>query len=374
MSGMLPSLYAMMGFMILASIVAIEAKDLLSTVISVSAAGAALSIIFLMMGAPDLAITQVVVEVLCLVLLIRMTLRRDDTTYDRPRDIFSVATGLVFGGMFLAVCAYCFQMMVPFGRTLMTTARPYLLQGLAGTGAANQVTAVLLDFRAYDTLGEATVIFAAVIGAYAILRKVGRIREGPHGLNDTTGSSAVSTGQGPATRVSQMSTDPTRNRPPRLPDRQAGMTLIVKQVTKLVAGFIALFSAYIILYGHLTPGGGFVGGVILACGFILLVLAFGKELIDRLVGERAPTIWDCLGALGFLGLAVLGYVGGQFFMNFLPHPGNFKLVSAGMIPLANIAIGIKVAACLFGVFIALAVFRSPTNRPSSRTDEESKNA
>jgi len=181
MSDVLPVLYPLLGFMIIGSVIAIEAKDLLSTVISVSAAGAGLAIVFLLLGAPDLAITEVVVEVVAMVLLIRVAVRRDDTTFDQARDMFNVATGLVFLGLIVVACVYAFQWMEPFGAPTMTMSRPYLARGFTDTGAANEVTAVLLDFRAYDTLGEATVIFAAVIGAYAVLRHVGRRRDGAVG-------------------------------------------------------------------------------------------------------------------------------------------------------------------------------------------------
>jgi len=174
MGGMMPLLYALLGFILLGSIVAIEAKDLLSTVISVSAAGAGLAIVFLLLGAPDLAITQVVVEVVAMVLLIRVAVRRDDTTLDSHRDMFSVATGLIFVGLLVVASLYAFRWMRPFGDPALVMGRGYLEKGFSGTGAANAVTAVLLDFRAYDTLGEATVIFAAVIGAYAVLRRIGR--------------------------------------------------------------------------------------------------------------------------------------------------------------------------------------------------------
>ena len=137
-----------------------------------------------------------------------------------------------------------------------------------------------------------------------------------------------------------------------------GMTLIVKQVAKLIIGFILLYSLYLILFGHLSPGGGFVGGVMLACGFILLVLAFGKEYVNTFIGDRALTVWDCLGALAFLALAFWGYVAVQsFFANVPARPGNFRLVSGGIIPLANIAIGIKVGACMAGAFVALVIFQ-----------------
>jgi len=135
------------------------------------------------------------------------------------------------------------------------------------------------------------------------------------------------------------------------------MSLIVKEVTKLVTGFITLYAAYIILYGHLTPGGGFVGGVILACTFILTVLAYGKGFANRMISDAGTKAWDTFGALMFLVIAVVGYKAGEFFVNFIGLGKPFDLVSAGTIPLSNIAIGIKVAACLLGVFLALSVFR-----------------
>ena len=168
-------------FVILAAIVAVEAKDLLSTVISIGAAGLMLSVIFLMLGAPDLAITQVVVEVLCLILLIRAAILREDTTFEARRDRFIVAAGLIGAGLLVAVAYAALQAMVGFGNPLMaadpeslTIANQYLNHGLEKTGAANYVMAILLDFRAYDTLGEATVIFCSIIGVYAVIRKVGR--------------------------------------------------------------------------------------------------------------------------------------------------------------------------------------------------------
>jgi len=167
-------LYGLLGFIILASIVAIETRDLLATVISVSAAGAGLAIIFLLLGAPDLAITAVVVEVVSMVLLIRVAIRRDDTTQDKARDMFNVAAGLVFLGLIIFVCVYAFRWMTPFGAPLMTVSRGYVEGSIAETGAANAVTGILLDYRAYDTLGEATVIFAGIVGAYAVLRRIGR--------------------------------------------------------------------------------------------------------------------------------------------------------------------------------------------------------
>ena len=154
-----------------------------------------------------------------------------------------------------------------------------------------------------------------------------------------------------------------------------GMSLIVRTVTALVSAFILLYGIYVVLYGHLTPGGGFAGGVILACCFILMVLAFGKKFVDGILSERSPYLWDCIGALAFLLVALLGYYGGTFLYNvFTGAPehagqaiaGTHRLFSAGIILPCNIAIGVKVAACLFGVFAVLSVFRAA--KPESSED------
>ena len=91
-----------MVFMIIGSIIAIETKNLLSSVISVGVVGFSLSIIFLMLGAPDIAITQVVVEILILVVLIRATITTDNTAIEGPRDTFPFVSSLIFFGLFLS--------------------------------------------------------------------------------------------------------------------------------------------------------------------------------------------------------------------------------------------------------------------------------
>ncbi|MCE5251150.1 hypothetical protein LLG96_13115 [bacterium] len=136
-----------------------------------------------------------------------------------------------------------------------------------------------------------------------------------------------------------------------------GMTLIVKTITRLVLGFIIVFAANIVLYGHITPGGGFAGGVMLACAIILLILAFGKKTALDIVGEKALSAWDSIGALGFLSIALIGFSGGFFFTNFIMRGTPLRLISGGTVMWSNIAIGIKVSACLVAVFIALVMFR-----------------
>ncbi len=139
---------------------------------------------------------------------------------------------------------------------------------------------------------------------------------------------------------------------------EKGMTLIVKTITRLTVGLILLYGIYIVLHGHLSPGGGFAGGVIIALSFIHLMLAFGKEVALKKLSQSTASILESLGALMFLTIALLGFLGGYFFFNFFLNKGQpFRLFSAGTIPLCNIAISFKVGAGLFAIFAALILFR-----------------
>jgi len=171
-------LYILLIFMILGAVVAIEVKDLLSSVVAVGAVGLGLSIVFLILKAPDVAITQLVVEILCLIILIRATLKRDLPFSTSGRWFFNSLVTVGFIAIFLFVAEKALRELPKFGYPIMRVASTYIEQGLAKTGATNIVSSVILDFRAYDTLGEATVLFTAVIGVLAIARRVGRKKVG----------------------------------------------------------------------------------------------------------------------------------------------------------------------------------------------------
>lgn len=140
-------------------------------------------------------------------------------------------------------------------------------------------------------------------------------------------------------------------------DNQKGMTLIVKTITRLTVGLILMYGIYIVLHGHLSPGGGFAGGVIIALSFIHLMLAYGKEVALKKLSKGLASTLESIGALMFIGIALLGFIGGYFFFNFFTSKGQpFKVLSAGIIPLCNIAIALKVGAGLFAIFVVLIIF------------------
>jgi len=141
-----------------------------------------------------------------------------------------------------------------------------------------------------------------------------------------------------------------------------GMTLIVKRITQLMMPSIFMLGIYVIVHGHLTPGGGFAGGVLIAGSVVLMVLAFGSEEARSSALKWRASLWESIGIFIFWFLAILGMIQkGPFFANVIQklYPGSpGQLFSAGMIPLCNLAIGIEVAAALFAIFITLAVMKT----------------
>lgn len=138
------------------------------------------------------------------------------------------------------------------------------------------------------------------------------------------------------------------------------MTIIVKNVTALLAGLIFLYGCYIVLHGHLTPGGGFAGGIIIAGSFILLVIANGIQYFRLNREKEDSSMLEGAGILCFLLLAAGGLLLATpvFFKNMLPAGIPGELFSAGAIPLFNIFIGIEVAAALLSIFLAFVIFKT----------------
>jgi len=167
--------YTLAILMIVGSLVAVHTRYLLSAVISLAVVGLALCVAFLYLQAPDCAITQIVVEVLALIILIRATgVERDMTEIKDKKEIFAYEAVGIFIIAFAFFAFRALSYLPEFGHPVMKVSQEYIRKGLEQTGSANLVTSVLLDFRAYDTLGEATVLFTAILGAIIVLREVGR--------------------------------------------------------------------------------------------------------------------------------------------------------------------------------------------------------
>lgn len=175
-------LVILLVLMIIGAIIAIETTNLLSSIVCMGAVGIMISILYLFMGAPDLAIAQLVVEVLCLIILIRATISRDLTSVTGDREFF----GMVVTAALVLVIAVAGVMMFAdfpeFGRPVMdriagTASAEYLARGPEQVVPRNTVSTLILSYRNSDALGEVAVLFCAVLGALAILRRPARKQE-----------------------------------------------------------------------------------------------------------------------------------------------------------------------------------------------------
>ena len=181
-------------FVAIGAIVAIWTRDLLSAIIALGVVGFTRSVVFVLLRAPDVAITQVVVEVMLLIVLIRSAVRREVHTVEAARSAPGTALAGAFVVILLVMGVLALRQLDPFGEPALVReadapSRHYLQEGRDETGASNIVTAVLLDYRGYDTLGEATVLFTAVIGAVTLLRRKSRRGIGKRNGSRNTGAS-----------------------------------------------------------------------------------------------------------------------------------------------------------------------------------------
>lgn len=163
--------------MILAAIMAVEIKDLISSVIALSAVGLGLSLAFLLLKAPNLAVTQLVVEILLVVVLIRGTINKDLPLVIDGRWFFNTSMTILFIGIFLLLGYFTLRQLPVFGEPQMRVSSGYLTRSLCETGSANVVTAITLNYRLIDALGEAAVLFVAILGVSAISRRIGKVNE-----------------------------------------------------------------------------------------------------------------------------------------------------------------------------------------------------
>ena len=139
-------------------------------------------------------------------------------------------------------------------------------------------------------------------------------------------------------------------------------TKIVRTVARKLFPVLVLFAFYLIVYGHISPGGGFQGGVVLGSALILLCLSEGVEKAERKFKGLRLAMVESIGILTFIGIGFLGIILGHHFLgNFLPIGKAGMVPSAGSILLLNLSIGIKVGAGISLIFYALAKFRSDTD-------------
>jgi len=150
-----------------------------------------------------------------------------------------------------------------------------------------------------------------------------------------------------------------------------GLSVIVQVVARWTLVLILVYGLGVAVFGHLTPGGGFAGGVVIACGYVLATLAFGGRTGPAAAIHRWVASLEALGAMTFLGMAVLGWTAGHFMQAWTPRGAGFTLGSAPFLVILNLAIMLKVGAGLFAGFMVLVLFDRSVAAPR---DEEKERA
>jgi multicomponent Na+:H+ antiporter subunit B len=207
--------------------------------------------------------------------------------------------------LFLGVIGYYLFstfMLIPFGVDKINPdlAGKYLSEGMEKTGSANIITSIVVNYRGFDTLGEVTVLFLAATGLGALLyRKKSENRS------------------------------------------LQNASVIVKTGARILFPLIIILGVYVFVHGHLTPGGGFQGGAIIASGFLLMFMSYRTYKVNH----KVLSMFESFAGTTFVLLGIVGLIFGfSFLQNVLPLGVANTLFSAGVIPLIYIAVGIKVGA------------------------------
>ncbi|TFV80825.1 Na+/H+ antiporter subunit A [Blastococcus sp. CT_GayMR20] len=312
---------ALVGVVVLAAAgMALRIRQRLSVVLVVGVTGYGMAVLFALQGAPDLALTQFLVETLTLVtfVLVLRKLPKDIIERHLPRErVVRGAIAVAMGVLMACVGAVALDV-----RTATPVSADYPEAAYDFGGGKNIVNVTLVDIRAWDTLGEISLLVVAATGVASLVFLRRRT-----GVVDRLGT-AVPTGETPARRgprrrwLAASATLP--------PERRS---VVLEVITRVLFHTILVFSLYLLFSGHNEPGGGFAGGLVAGLALVLRYLAGGRYEL----GEAAPVDPGLLLGAGLLfagGTGVAGLLLGAEVLQTailettLPVLGDVKLVTS----------------------------------------------
>lgn len=328
-------------FLILCALFVSFSKNLLVSVVIFMSYSLVMSMLWILLESPDLAITEAAVGAGVTSVLFFITLKRisamgkehadeqDQTTKEinsrtavKGFDRFYRVAAIVLGLAIMAALAGTVSHLPAFGDVNNPSnnevSERYLESGLEETGAVNAVTGMILDYRAFDTFGESCVLFIAAACVLILLRD---------DKTDTTEKA-----------IADEKFEPVSD-------------TILQASAKILFPAILLFGIYILMNGHLSPGGGFSGGAIMGAGLILHVNAFGYKKTQRFFNERTYKRIT-VGALGFYCIAksYSFFTGANHLPSGIPLGNPGALISSGLILPLNICVGLVVACTMYAFY------------------------
>ncbi|OJW90683.1 MAG: monovalent cation/H+ antiporter subunit A [Alicycliphilus sp. 69-12] len=287
-------------------------------------AGLCTAITFLWFSAPDLALTQLSVEVVTTILILlglRWLPKRDEslpalqasaalTRARRLRDLFlAVVAGAGMGWLALAM------MSRPFAQSTSTF---FLERALSEGGGTNVVNVMLVDFRGFDTFGEIVVLGVVAITVYALLRRFRPAGE------------AMDLPEQQRFLPADLQTDLLN--PRHASDTAVGYLMVPAVLVRLLLPFTALVAFYLFMRGHNEPGGGFVAGLVFSVGLVLQYMISGTTWVEAHL-PLLPRRWIAWGLLLALGTGLGALVAGYPFLT--SHTAHVSLPLVGEIHVAS---------------------------------------
>ena len=191
----------------------------------------------------------------------------------------------------------------------------YVEKGMAETGAVNVVAGVILDYRAFDTLGESHVLFTASIAVFILLL--------------------------------QSTPEKEKEKERRILQQD----LVLRKTTQVLIPLLVMFGIYVLLNGHLGPGGGFSGGAIIGSSFILYSLAYGPERLSSVINMKTYRgIVVCSLLFYSLSKCYSFFCGANGYHTIFGPGTPGRIFSAGLILPLNVAVGMVVACTMYGFY------------------------
>lgn len=258
-----------------------------------------------------------------------------DIEHNKKLQLFSKfyqVISVIFVMVLIGILLYVVSYLPPVGNAANPdnneVAAKYIEDGMKDTGAVNIVTGMILDYRAFDTLGESNVLFIATCTVLILLR----LDKGKNRKSDDT-----------TTKEQEEEND-------RLYEPKND--IIIQKVACVLVPIIFIFGIYVILNGHLSPGGGFSGGAIIGAGLILYLNAFGFKKTERFFTQKTYK-WICFAALLFycLAKAYSFYCGAHHLDSGIPLGTPGDIISAGLILPLNICVGLVVACTMYTFYV-----------------------
>lgn len=263
-----------------AAIAAVRLRRRMAAVVTVSFVGYGVAFLFVIQGAPDLALTQLLVETLLLVLFVLVLRRlppdfpdRRSGLWEAPRIALSAAVGLAIAAAVLVAGA---------ARVAPSVSREHLSRAVPEGGGHNVVNVILVDFRAFDTYGEILVLTVAALGFMGLIRAW---RRDPRTRRRASGHRAAPLAGSP----------------------------ILNGAIRALFHTILLFSLVLLIVGHDRPGGGFIGGLVAGAAFILVYLGGGERRV-RIAEPLRPEVLLGGGTFVATSSGVLSWLAGGAFL------------------------------------------------------------